>query len=255
MQAEETGTPSPPIMRLVRHELKRRTLTVAGTHALTPHMLRITLQGSDLADFPSLSPDDHIKVLVDDGAGATAMRDYTPRSFSKARGELVLDFAIHDAGPATQWALDARVGDTLQIAGPRGSRVIAGDIRRWLLIGDETALPAIGRRLEEATAGEHFTILATVPGPADEQLFATPASTDITWIHGDATDARRDARLMQAVREAVLSADTFVWIATEGRLAREIRAHFIDDRGHSPSWLKAAGYWVRGEADTTVKFD
>lgn len=255
MPAEGTEVTSAPIMRMVRHELKRRMLTVMATEHLTPHMLRITLQGADLADFPSLAADDHIKVLVPDGAGNTAMRDYTPRSFSKERGELVLDFALHDAGPATQWALGARAGDPLEIAGPRGSRVMAGDVPHWLLIGDETALPAIGRRLEEASAGEHFTVFATIPGPEDEQSFATSAQLDVTWVYGAADDAGREARLMEALHGTDIAAGTFIWIATEGRLARQIRAHFIEERGHSPSWLKAAGYWVRGEADTTVKFD
>jgi NADPH-dependent ferric siderophore reductase len=37
------------------------------------------------------------------------------------------------------------VGDAIRIGGPRGSQVIEGPIAHWLLVGDETALPAIGR--------------------------------------------------------------------------------------------------------------
>ena len=47
-----------------RHELKRRTLTVRETADVTPGMLRIVLEGADLADFPSLSPDDHVKLFI-----------------------------------------------------------------------------------------------------------------------------------------------------------------------------------------------
>lgn len=256
MQTEnEMKTPSAPIMKLVRHELKRRTLAVTQTKRLTPNMIRITLAGDSLSDFPSLAADDHIKVLVPGSDGQVAMRDYTPRSFSKTDGQLVLDFAVHEAGPATKWALDALPGDTLEIAGPRGSRVITGDIAHWILIGDETALPAIGRRLEEASEDERFTVFATVPGPEDEQVFNSPASFDITWIHGPVGDPGRDARLMDSLRQAIIPQGSFVWIAAEGNFTREIRAYFLEERGHSRLWLKAAGYWVRGQADAAVKFE
>ncbi len=36
---------------------------------------------------------------------------------------------------------------------------------RWLLIGDETALPAIGRRIETAQPGAHVTAVVAITGP------------------------------------------------------------------------------------------
>ncbi len=63
-------------------------------------------------------------------------------------GSFVVDFVIHDDGPATNWAATAKVGSVLGVAGPRGSSVISTDgIGLHLLIGDETALPAIARSL------------------------------------------------------------------------------------------------------------
>ena len=68
-----------------RHELKFRELTVSEVTSLTPHMIRIELTGEDLSDFSSLSPDDHIKLFIDDaGAEAPVTRDYTPRAFDNA---------------------------------------------------------------------------------------------------------------------------------------------------------------------------
>jgi NADPH-dependent ferric siderophore reductase len=75
-------------------------------------MLRITFASPDLADFSSPSPDDHIKLFLPDpaNAGQQVMRDYTPRAFDAARKTLTIDFAVHDAGPATTWAFDAKPG-------------------------------------------------------------------------------------------------------------------------------------------------
>ena len=107
----------------VRHDTRRRTLTVETVTKLTPQMLRIGFTGDDLHDFVSLSADDHIKLFFQAKGEPACMRDYTPRSFDTARGTMTIDFALHDAGVATQWAMDAKPGDMLEIGGPRGSAI------------------------------------------------------------------------------------------------------------------------------------
>ena len=141
----------------VRHELHRRLLTVRQVQRLSPHMIRITLGGDDLEGFTSLGFDDHIKLIFADPAtGQTAlstdgprppMRDYTPRHFDAVAQTLEIDFALHDAGPATQWAEQATPGQQIGVGGPRGSMVIPMAFDDYLLVGDDTALPAIARRL------------------------------------------------------------------------------------------------------------
>ncbi len=171
-----------PVIERVRHELKRRSLTVEAVDYVTPQMLRITLTSEDLGDFVSASADDHIKIFPPCGNREPEGRDYTPRYFDTTKKTLVLDFAIHEAGPATAWAIAAKPGSTLPIGGPRGSAVISG-VKNWLLIGDETALPAIGRRIEEAGEDDSFTVIAAVAGPQEEQQFETKAKVDIRWVH------------------------------------------------------------------------
>src|SRR5579872_7292197 len=97
------------ITRILR-ERRRRSLTVIGTERLSPHMLRLQFSSPELKDFESAAPDDHIKLFVPDGAGGQAMRDYTPRAFNPSAGTLTIDFALHEAGPATAWALSAAPG-------------------------------------------------------------------------------------------------------------------------------------------------
>ncbi|WP_108663468.1 siderophore-interacting protein [Acuticoccus kandeliae] len=242
-----------------RHELKRRTLTVREVNRLTPHMIRIILSGDDLADFTSLSPDDHVKIFVPAGeAGSgegSAMRDYTPRAFDRADRSLTLDFAVHEAGPATRWALDARPGDTVVVGGPRGSAVVAPLFDWWLLIGDETALPAIARRAEELReADAEVVTLAAVASAADEQVFAAGANHSAHWVHRPVAAAADPAPLLDAVAALTLpEGNGFVWIAAEAGVARALRDHFLDVRGHPRAWMKAAGYWKEGIADGSDK--
>ncbi len=131
----------------IRHELRRRMLTVASTELLTPRMRRFGFTSPDLHDFVSASHDDHVKLFFpavgnDADGRQTCMRDFTPRRFDQSLGMLIIDFALHEAGPATRWATAAQIGDTLEIGGPRGSSVVPDDFDWYLLIGDETALPA-----------------------------------------------------------------------------------------------------------------
>jgi len=239
----------------VRHEIRRRKLIVREVTNITPSMRRVTLAGPELEGFLSAAPDDHIKLFIPDATGETAMRDYTPRRHDAANGTLVLDFAVHDAGPATQWALDARPGTQLEIAGPRGSLVVSDSFDWWLLIGDETALPAIGRRLEELSPTTRVIGLAAVTGPEEQQVFAAREKFDFHWIHRPAEKADDATALIATLRSIDLPpGDGFVWIAGEARVARALRAEILS-RGHRADWMRAAGYWLKGQADAHEKIE
>ncbi|MAM10639.1 MAG: NADPH-dependent ferric siderophore reductase [Rhizobiaceae bacterium] len=243
----------PPEVERVRHELKRRTLTVAAADYITPAMRRITFVCPELADFISAAPDDHIKLFFDTGEEKPAMRDYTPRRYDNDRRSLTIDFAIHDAGPATAWAVAARPGDTLEIGGPRGSAVVKGPVAHWLLIGDETALPAIGRRIEEAEAGASVTAIIAVPSSDDRQVFGTEADVDLRWIDRAGAVATDPAPFLGALRDVDLPPQTFAWIGAEARVARAARNFLVEERGHPLTWMNASGYWVADQAGVSEK--
>lgn len=240
----------------VRHELRRRELTVTRVEKITPRMIRVTLHGSDLADFTSLGADDHVKIFVPSDAGESARRDYTPRRYDAGKGELVLDFALHEAGPATAWAEKAKPGDLLTIGGPKGSAIVPDDFDWWLLIGDETALPAIGRRIEELSAGTPVTSIVAIANAAEQQLFNTSALHQAIWVERPGDRADDPEPLLDALNTLTLpTGDGFVWIAAEASVARAVRRHVLESLGHPPQWLKAAGYWVKGVADGHEKLD
>ncbi|WP_310012721.1 siderophore-interacting protein [Novosphingobium sp. 1748] len=240
----------------MRHEIRRRTLTVQTIEALGPNMRRITFSCDDLHDFASASPDDHIKLFFAAPAGEEKplMRDYTPRRFDKAAGVLVIDFALHEAGPATKWAIEAKPGDPLAIGGPRGSAVVPDDFDWYLLIGDEAALPSIGRRTEELRAGVPVITAVVVDGPESEQVFAAKSAWQGLWAHRGAAQSggKEDAaRLIAALGGVDLPAgEGFVFIAGETEMARAVKAYVVDTLGHPREWVKAAGYWTRGVADS-----
>ncbi|WP_108258582.1 siderophore-interacting protein [Mangrovicoccus ximenensis] len=126
-----------------RHEIHRRDLTVRAASDVTPQMRRIVLEGGGLENFSSLGFDDHVKLFFETGGGKPEMRDYTPRAYDNADGTLTIDFAMHEAGPATDWARQAEPGSALHVAGPRGSAVIAQVFDWHLLIVPCILLPPL----------------------------------------------------------------------------------------------------------------
>jgi NADPH-dependent ferric siderophore reductase len=226
-----------PVRRVerVRHELKRRTLTVAQVEQLTPNFRRITFNDDSLSDFVSASFDDHIKVFVDD-----ARRDYTPRSFDNAARELVIEFALHGEGPAAEWAARAAPGHTLEIGGPKGSMIVPLDYDWHLLVGDETAFPAVARRLEQLPAGARAIVILQAADAADRRDFKSAANATVTWVE-------TDAQLLAAVRALALpDGDGYAWCAGEAACMAALRRELVDVKGHPRDAIRAAAYWKRG---------
>ena len=264
MQATDSNPSTRGVQRL-RHETRLRQLRVLRTQRLTPTLLRVTLGGSELAGFTSAAADDHVKVFfpaqpggepilppkyraVDtEGADVEPVsRDYTPRRYDAAAQELDIDFSLHGEGPAARWAAAARPGQRLAIGGPRGSFVVSGDFDWYLLVGDETALPAIARRLEELPAAARAFVIAEVDDAANELPLHSAATLQVRWVHRDGAAAGSDALLSAALSGFSPPAGTgYTWVAAESNVARSLRTQLLA-RGHDKRWLKAAGYWKRG---------
>lgn len=252
--------------RRERHGIAIRRVQVAQVQRLTPHMLRVTVHGDELQGFASNGFDDHVKLLfpgtdgrldipplteqgLPPGPMRDAMRDYTPHSFDAAARTLKLDFAVHEAGPATAWALQARPGQPLGIAGPRGSMVVPTAFDGYLLVGDDTALPAIGRRLRELPPGSQAIAVVEVDSAADEQPLQSAATLQLHWVHRNGAPGGQAEGLLQALgRIDAPAGDYHVWIATESAVAKALRTAVITHHGARPAWTKAAAYWRRGSA-------
>ena len=248
--AAQDADPRAP--RRVRHEARRRTLTIKQVDKIAAHMIRITLTG-DLEGFTSLGFDDHVKLFFPDGttnaegAPNALGRDFTPRRHDRAANTLEIDFAIHDAGPATRWAAQAKPGQTLSLGGPRGSFIIPTSYDWHLLVGDETGVPAISRRLAELPAGTKAVVLCEVDGAADEIKFDTKADLTVTWAHRNGAAAGASETLTKALAALKFPAgDYYAWVAGESLVAKELRRLLIANHGANPKWMRAAGYWRRG---------
>ncbi|MND41708.1 NADPH-dependent ferric-chelate reductase [compost metagenome] len=237
----------------VNHEIKRRCLNVLRVTELTPRMRRITLGGPELQGFTSIGSDDHIKLLFactpqeqavldsnelsQDGMRPT-MREYTPRRIDLAAGELDIDFVLHGDGPASTWAAQAEVGQILNIAGPRSSMVVPDIFDSYLLIGDETAIPAIARRLEELPATRKVLAVIEIEDAHEQQALASQAQVEVIWVQ------RHQQDLLQVVNDLTLpEGQLYAWVALEKALTRSTKRLLIEQKGLKEERIKAAAYW------------
>lgn len=238
----------------VRHELHRREVEVARIEPLGPHFVAITfvsVPGAEptLAHFVSASFDDHLKFMFTTASGETIKRDYTPRQFNAARGELTVEFALHGHGMASEWARTATVGQRATIGGPRGSMIIPTDFDWHLLVGDATALPAMHRRLEELPAHARVWALAMVDDPADQRHWPQSATRQTQWVH--TPDA-----LVDAVRALALPpGEGFAWGAGEASLMVRVRDVMLQVHGHPREAMRMSAYWKRGFSEVHENLD
>ena len=264
----ETSQTTIRVGHRVRHETKSRLLQVRDVSHLTPKMVRVVVGGDALSGFVSASYDDHVKLffphpgeekpvlptpspngpVYPEGVTRPAARDYTPRHYDAAANTLTLDFVLHDAGPATAWAAQARPGHFLGVGGPRGSFVIPDDFDWYLFAGDETALPAIGRRLEELPANTRVLVVAEVADKKEEQQFAGRASVGVRWLHRDGSAPGTTLLLQDALAGVSLPpGEGYAWVAAEAATAKALRRYLVDERGLDKERVKAAAYWKRGD--------
>jgi NADPH-dependent ferric siderophore reductase len=238
---QSTTTPSRTLVQRVRHELKLRELTIARIDSLGPGFAAITFAGEALADFTSLSFDDHVKLMFADEDGQDVRRDYTPRRFDREARELVIEFALHGDGKASGWARRAVVGQRARVAGPRGSFIVPLELDWHLLIGDATALPAIARRLEELRAGSRALVLVHAD-EEDHRILAGVADADVRWF--DTAEG-----LVDALRAAALPDGAgFAWGGGEASLMARVR-QVLNEKGMPREATRVSAYWKRGVAE------
>lgn len=257
------------------YAITTRKLQVRRIADVTPGMRRVTLGGPELAEhvaangfgvneFRSDGFDDEFKLILPDPqtgelhvptqnegrltwtAGSfSGTRTYTVRRWDAEAGELDIDLVNHGSGPATRWAYGCEVGDDIHVAGPKMSG--GHPDAAWLLIaGDETALPAIGRWLEEMPAGTRAEVFIEVASADHVQELTTAADARITWLDRKGAPAGTTSLMFDALQAAPWhSDDVYAWVAGEALTLAPIRRWLRNDKGLDKRRVEVTGYWRR----------
>ncbi|GAA1332340.1 siderophore-interacting protein [Pseudonocardia xinjiangensis] len=238
-----------------------RLLQVRRSERITPRMVRVTLGGEELAGFGGEGPDRRIKMffpvpgqdrpavpratsggpLWPTGERRPAIRTYTVRRFDPGSGELDVDFVLHEGhGPAAAWARDARPGSWVGVSEPGGRFEPDPAAEFHVVIGDETALPAVATVLDALPPGVPALAFLEVADSGEEQDL--PGAADVRWVHRG--DREPGTPLTEAVRAATFPAGAGqAWLSGESACVRDLRKHLLDDRGLDRRRVYATGYW------------
>jgi NADPH-dependent ferric siderophore reductase len=249
-------TPRPP--RLVR---------VEDVRPLSAGMVRIVFGGEGLDDFEAGAFTDHYVKLQLPPAGAAyrapfdpaqvrtsvprehwpRTRTYTVRHWDPERRRLTIDFVVHgEGGIAGPWAAAAAIGDLIQLSGPGGAYAPDPEVDWHLLVGDESAAPAIAAALERVPANRAAHVILQVSGPDHAIALTSPGAFRVEWLYGEDDDAVLDAvRALDFPGDGVIQA----FVHGEASMVRAVRRHLLTERDLPATMLSASGYWKRDRTE------
>lgn len=250
---------SEPAPRRRRHVTR---LEVLRTEWLTPHLVRIVAGGPGLAEYRDNEfTDRYVKILFrrpgveyPEPFDLDAVHDRMPREQwpllrsytvrSHTGDELAIDFVYHgEEGLAGPWAAALKPGDEVLFLGPGGAYAPSPDADWHLLVGDESALPAVAAALERIPAGRPAHVFLEVAGPSEE--LPLPGDAVVRWFHRG-----RGATLPEAVRAADLPEGTVhAFVHGEAGMVRDLRRYLRFERGVPREMLSISGYWRQGMDD------
>ncbi|MGW2626517.1 siderophore-interacting protein [Micromonospora taraxaci] len=245
------------------------TARVLRTERPTPHLIRLVLGGDELTGLPVGEFTDHYIKVVFPQSGVTypqpldlaairrdlpreqwpRQRAYTVRRWDPLAQELTVDVVYHgDEGLAGPWAAALRPGDPVHFVGPGGAYAPSPDADWHLLIGDESALPAIAAALERLPLGALAHVFVEIADPEDEQKLLSPGAVELTWLH------RGERPVGEALVEAVRALEfpagqVHAFVHGEAAFVRHLRRLLRGERGVPLDRLSISGYWRRGMDD------
>ncbi|MEU0244533.1 siderophore-interacting protein [Streptomyces sp. NPDC006235] len=269
------------------------SLQVVRTRRLGPSLVRVTFGGPDLHAFHSDGRDQSLSLFLPHpgqpepvvplelGDGwwqgwrelpddvRAVMRSYTLRELRRDPDEIDIDFALHgvepgasvQAGPASRWAAGAAAGDRVLLLGPAvaDNRAIRfrppEDTDLVVVWGDETAVPAASAIVESLPAGTRARVWLEVPHAGDIQDLVTEADAEITWLVREEAGREGSSMAPDVLREAQLppAERPYVWIAGESGCVKELRRHFVRERGIDRRRVTFVGYWRRGVSEEQLR--
>ena len=218
--------------------------TVLANAQLTARMRRITVRSDGLTGL-SVRPAQDVELLLREDSGRRVKRRYTIRHSRPEVGEADLDVLVHGRGPGSAWAESAQPGDALEFQGPRGKLQLTN--ADWhLLVGDESALPAIAAICEALPEDEPAIAIVETTDGADE---LPVAAREVRWVHRDSAEPGGAELLAAAVHALQLPTGS-----GHGYLMGETRAMValrgvVEERGVAHDAIFVKGYWNIGRPD------
>ena len=225
-------------------------IRVVATKRLSQRARRITFEGMVLVR--SELPASYLSLWFSDPETATPRADrrgrldkrtMTPRWVDRAATIMTVDFVLHGSGPASEWAAAAQLGDVIWAGETKGGYVVPPPGSHVILVGDDTAIPAIGTILEALDATTRPTTVIEVVDGSDERTVSESRPTDPMWLHRGPDPSQTGVLTMNLIETLAVPDDAYWWIAGERDAIRAMRDVLVEDRGVSRDRLSLNAHW------------
>ena len=253
-----------------RAPLRAVLARVTAIGPLTPHMTRVTLFGPEFADLTYQASDHYVRLLLPrasqtepqlptseqwwpemvamPAAQRPILRNYTVAAIRPAVAEVDIDFVVHgDSGPATRWVNRAAAGDTVGVIDQGVLHEVRTDAAEYLIVGDETALPAATGLLSVMPPGTRVTALLEVPADDDRRDLGSPQARVDYLIRRD-PHAKPGLLLADAVRNWRPAHPRVVaWVSGESSMTTAVRRILVKS-GVAMADISFHGYFKFGKS-------
>ncbi|MEM9669163.1 MAG: siderophore-interacting protein [Pseudomonadota bacterium] len=236
-------------------------VTVKDIQRLTPNMMRVTLVGNLIKDYPDPSGGAHFKMIVPDkdqsagefgefiskGSFKPAMRTYTIRHARQASGEIDVDIVVHgDLGRVGPWAQRTAPGEEIVISKPGKPKLITAGIQRILAAADMTGFPALAAGLETLSEDVVGTAFVEILSEDDRQPVDCPPNIELKWIIKPNPYAPGTEVVDAMILAPEPDASTSVFVAGEYSTVATLRRHFRKEHPVDKSRCYISSYWKAG---------
>lgn len=191
----------------------------------------------------------YLKLQFTDKSQETRARSYTVRSVDKSLHQIAVDFVVHgDEGPASAWALNANVGDTIKAMGPGPAKLVDKQCDWFFIVGDMTSLPAIAANIKQLPSNAKGYALIEVAHESDIQYLEEPEGLEVQWLLNHDYQKSVDKMLAAIAEKTWHQGTPYLWVASEFSVARALREYFREEKGITKNRY-VSSYWKYGETD------
>lgn len=180
---------------------------------------------------------------IDRGVGRVPKRTFTPRYVDIEQGRMTIDFVLHGSGPASEWAMSAEEGRSLWAGDVRGGYKLPSEAPFLVLVGDDTAVPAIGTILESTAADLRSCVIVEVVDDLDERPISDVRPVDPIWLHRGHDAGQTGQTTLNLLRELSVPDDAYWWVAGEREAIREMRDLLVNERGVPKDRYSINAHW------------
>lgn len=238
-------------------------LTVKEKSYITPHYVRVILEGPEMGIFDKARVGDNNKIVLPVDGKITLpgeplkggerskglIRTYTLRALDLENNLMTVDFVAHgEEGPASRWAINAAPGSQLGVLMKEKNKTLFNPADWYFLIGDHTALPVISVILESLPVDAKGKAILEVYSEADAMELKKPAGVEINWIFND--EPGENVLLpTEFAKELLPHGSKFVFVAAEYQSVRAIQAELSEHQDLERDQWRAFSYWKYGQEE------